>query len=54
MLHRWIVVTGVMNEMSRAMGQPDFYPFVLPRSAVAKLHFIHCAISKTWLEPAVA
>jgi hypothetical protein len=45
MLHRWIFVTGVMNEMSRAMGQHDFYPFVLPRSAVAKLHFIHGAIS---------
>lgn len=45
MLHRWILVTGVMNEMSRAMGQHDFYPFVLPRPAVAKLHFIHGAIS---------
>lgn len=49
MLHRWIVITGVMNEMSRAMGQQDFYPFVLPRSAAAKLHFIHCAISETRL-----
>ena len=44
-LHRWIRITGVMNEMSRAMGQHDFYPFVLPRPAVAKLHFIHCAVS---------
>ena len=23
------------------MGQADFYPFVLPRAAVAKLQFIH-------------
>ena len=46
MLHRWIVITGVMNEMSRAMGQHDFYPFVLPRAAVAKLHLIHCAITE--------
>ncbi|WER46674.1 putative zinc-binding metallopeptidase [Cupriavidus sp. WKF15] len=46
MLHRWIQITGVMNEMSRAMGQHDFYPFVLPRRAVAKLHFIHCAVSR--------
>ena len=45
MLNRWIQLTGVMNEMSRAMGQRDFYPFVLPRPAVAKLHFIHCAVS---------
>ncbi|MBY4895981.1 putative zinc-binding metallopeptidase [Cupriavidus sp. AU9028] len=46
MLHRWILITGIMNEMSRAMGQHDFYPFVLPRAAVAKLHFIHCAVSR--------
>lgn len=44
LLHDWVAVTCVMNEMSRAMGQPDFYPFVLPAAAVAKLHFIHCLI----------
>jgi hypothetical protein len=52
MLHRWIRITGVMNEMSRAMGVHDFYPFVLPRPAVAKLHFIHCAVSR--FSPAAA
>lgn len=46
LLQRWIRITGVMNEMSRAMGQHDFYPFVLPRAAVAKLHFIHCVVSR--------
>jgi hypothetical protein len=46
MMHRWNRITGVMNEMSHAMGQPDFYPFVLPRAAVPKLHFIHCAIER--------
>ncbi len=45
LLHAWIDITGVMNEMSAAMGQQDFYPFVLPRPAVAKLHFIHCVVS---------
>uniref|UniRef100_UPI0039F13290 zinc-binding metallopeptidase family protein n=1 Tax=Bordetella sputigena TaxID=1416810 RepID=UPI0039F13290 len=50
MLRRWIGITWVMNEMSRAMGLRDFYPFVLPRAAVAKLHFIHCVI----FEPAGA
>jgi len=44
LLHTWIAVTSVMNEMSRAMGQPDFYPFVLVRDVVPKLHFIHCVI----------
>lgn len=46
MLRRWIRITGVMNEMSRAMGLHDFYPFVLPHAAVAKLHFIHSAVAR--------
>jgi hypothetical protein len=46
LLHSWIDITGVMNEMSSAMGQPDFYPFVLPRSVVAKLHFIHSVVAR--------
>jgi hypothetical protein len=50
MLRQWIRVTGVMNEMSRAMGLQDFYPFVLPQPAVGKLHFIHCVVS--WLPDA--
>ena len=45
MLHAWVRITGVMNEMSSAMGQHEFYPFVLPRAAVAKLHFVHCVVS---------
>jgi hypothetical protein len=32
------------------MGQPDFYPFVLPLNVVAKLHFIHLLVtSASWL-----
>jgi len=37
----WIALSAVMNEMSRAMGSPDFYPFALPYPAVKKLHFIN-------------
>jgi hypothetical protein len=33
-----------MNEMSRGMGSADFYPFALPRLAVAKLHFMTIAL----------
>ena len=47
MLHAWIQTTAVMNEMSAAMGHQDYYPFVLPRAAVAKLHFIHGVVSHT-------
>ena len=44
-LNQWTQLTTLLNEMSRAMGQPDFYPFVLPREVVAKLHFIHLVVS---------
>ena len=37
----WIELTGALNEVTRSMGEPDFYPFVLSRPAVRKLHFIH-------------
>jgi hypothetical protein len=40
-LNDWLGLTAAMNELTRSMGQPDFYPFALPRAAVAKLQFIH-------------
>lgn len=40
-VNAWVELTTMLNEMSRSMGQPDFYPFVLSRPAVAKLHFVH-------------
>ncbi len=43
-LNSWLKLTAVMNELCRSMGQPDFYPFALPRAAVAKLHFIHMVV----------
>ena len=50
LLHSWIQITGVMNEMSSAMGQQDFYPFVLPRAVVAKLQFIDCVVVQAHLD----
>ena len=44
-LNHWMRLTTMLNEMSRSMGQPDFYPFVLPRKVVAKLHFIHRVVA---------
>jgi hypothetical protein len=40
-LDAWVGLTSVCNELARSMGQPDYYPFVLPRAAVGKLQFIH-------------
>jgi len=37
----WIELTGALNEVTRSMGEPDFYPFVLSAPAVRKLHFVH-------------
>lgn len=37
----WMELTGVLNELSRSMGVPDFYPFVLSATAVQKLHLVH-------------
>lgn len=45
-LNAWIALSAVLNELSRSMGQPDLYPFALPRPAVAKLHFIHFAVTQ--------
>jgi hypothetical protein len=40
-VNAWVEITALLNEMSRSMGQHDFYPFVLSRAAVRKLHFVH-------------
>ena len=44
-LNHWLNLTVVLNEMSRSMGVPDFYPFVLSQPAVRKLHLVHRIIS---------
>ncbi|WP_295476973.1 putative zinc-binding peptidase [uncultured Pseudomonas sp.] len=43
-VNAWIELAGMLNELSRSMGQPDFYPFVLTPAVIAKLHFIHLVI----------
>ncbi|MDP2064405.1 MAG: putative zinc-binding metallopeptidase [Burkholderiaceae bacterium] len=45
-INAWVQLTRVLNELSRSMGQPDFYPFVLPRAVVGKLQFIHVLVSE--------
>jgi hypothetical protein len=44
-INGWVLLTNVLNELSRSMGQPDYYPFVLPRAAVGKLQFIHGVVT---------
>ncbi len=53
-LNTWMQLTHMLNEMSRSMGQPDFYPFVLPRAAIAKLQLIHLIVSDAPCPPPLA
>jgi hypothetical protein len=43
-INAWVLLTTVVNEVSRSMGQPDLYPFVLSGTVVTKLHFVHAVI----------
>jgi hypothetical protein len=40
-VNAWVELATALNELSRSMGQPDFYPFVLSADAVRKLFFVH-------------
>lgn len=44
LLNSWLELTTVLNELARSMGQPDFYPFVMSRPVVRKLHFIQLVV----------
>jgi len=46
LVNTWVELTGVLNELSRSMGQRDFYPFVLPHKVVGKLQFIHRVVKE--------
>jgi hypothetical protein len=41
----WFSLTYVLNNLSRSLGQPDAYPFVLSAPAVDKLRFVHQTIA---------
>ena len=48
-MNHWSRLTMLLNQMSRSMGQPDFYPFTVPVPVVAKLHFIHeVIVARQW------
>jgi hypothetical protein len=40
MIEAWLSLTYVLNNLSRGLGLPDSYPFVLSRPAIEKLRFI--------------
>lgn len=52
LINSWMELTGVLNELSRSMGVADFYPFVLSRPAVRKLHLVHRVVQSAAQAPA--
>ena len=44
-LNAWIEMITMLNEMARSLGQPDFYPFIMPRAVVRKLHFVTLVVN---------
>jgi hypothetical protein len=51
LLNGWLGITIVLNEMARSMGEPDFYPFVMSRPAVAKLQFVQMVVLDSRTRP---
>ena len=47
LMNSWVQMTTVLNELARSMGQHDFYPFVMTRSVLRKLHFIQMVVKST-------
>lgn len=45
-VNSWVQLTMVLNELARSMGQHDFYPFVMSRRVLRKLHFIQMIVKK--------
>lgn len=44
LVNSWMELVTAMNELARSMGQQDFYPFVLSRPVLRKMHFIELVV----------
>jgi hypothetical protein len=44
LVNSWIQLTTVLNELARSMGQQDYYPFVMSRPVLRKMHFIQMIV----------
>ena len=47
LINSWVQLTTVLNELARSMGQHDFYPFVMSRPVLRKIHFIQLIVKET-------
>jgi len=46
LINAWVQLTMVLNELAQSMGQPDFYPFVMSRPVLRKMHFIQLVVKE--------
>lgn len=46
LVNSWVQLTTVLNELARSMGQHDFYPFVMSRPVLRKMHFIQIIVKE--------
>jgi hypothetical protein len=46
LVNSWVQLTTVLNELARSMGQHDFYPFVMSRPVLRKIHFIQMVVKE--------
>ena len=46
LVNSWVQMTTVLNELARSMGQHDFYPFVMSRPVLRKMHFIQMIVKE--------
>lgn len=46
LVNSWVQLTTVLNELARSMGQHDYYPFVMSRAVLRKMHFIQMVVKE--------
>ncbi|RUT34715.1 hypothetical protein EMQ25_01760 [Arsenicitalea aurantiaca] len=46
LIDQWIPLASLLNNLNRAIGQPDAYPFVLTPQVIEKLGYIHGLIAR--------
>ena len=44
LVNGWMELITALNELARSMGHRDFYPFVMSRQVLRKLHFIQLVV----------
>ena len=48
---RWLPLVYMGNRLSRSMGQPDLYPFVMTPTVIEKLSFVHEVVQHSRVRP---